>query len=104
MARAWRQYAVLGLLLACAEAYEEGNLTWVFSTLRHPGEVPSAPFTVTPASRTIATGPFAHDEILSINGHAFTAAQQFYEAVYRAHPGDQLQLVLSEPSGRAVEK
>jgi sigma-B regulation protein RsbU (phosphoserine phosphatase) len=104
MARAWRQYAVLAFLFACASWYEAGNLTYVIRAMRHPEQFPSAPFTVTKATRTILTGPLAGDEILAINGQPFTAERQFYEAVYRGHPGDQLHLVLSEPSGTAVER
>jgi sigma-B regulation protein RsbU (phosphoserine phosphatase) len=104
MTRAWRQYTALAFLLACAGAFQAGNLSYVIQAMRHPSEVSSPPFQLVPATRTIATGPLAHDEILSIDGQAFRAAGQFYEAVYRGHPGDRLDLVLSEPSGRAFEQ
>ena len=103
MARAWRLYAVLAVLLACIAAYQAGNLTYVYRAMRHPAEFPSAPFTIAKATRTIETGSLAGDQILAINGRPFTAQDQFYDAVYRALPGDKLRLVLSEPSGTAIE-
>ncbi len=72
--------------------------------MRHPGEVPSKPFALTAATRKIGTGPLYRDEVLSINGRPLTSEKQYDEIVARAHPGDKLLLVLSEPSGRAVEK
>src|SRR5580704_11508148 len=104
MARAWRQYAVLALLFACAASYQTGNLTYLVTVMRHPAEFPSAPFSVMIATRTIGSGPLSGDQILSIDGKPFTSARQYYQTVYDAHPGDELQLVLSEPSGRAIEK
>ncbi len=104
MARAWRQYVVLGLLFICAASYEAGNLTYIFNVLRQPQAFPSRPFQLTSATRKIGTGPLNRDEILSINGRPFTAARQYDDAVYKSHPGDKMHLVLSEPSGRAVEK
>jgi sigma-B regulation protein RsbU (phosphoserine phosphatase) len=104
VAREWRHHAVLILLLVICSLYESGNLSYVFSALRQPKAFPSKPFEITSATRTIGTGPLYRDEILSIDGHPFTAARQYYDAVYKAHPGDKLHLVLSEPSGRAVEK
>ena len=46
----------------------------------------------------------AGDEILALNGRPFTSIRQLDDAVYDAHPGDKLHLVLSEPSGRAIER
>jgi sigma-B regulation protein RsbU (phosphoserine phosphatase) len=102
--RAWRQYTVLGTLLLCATAYEVSNLTYLYSAMRHPADYPSLPFGMTMATRTIASGPLRLDEILSIDGRPFTSSRQYFEAVYRGHPGDKLHLVLSEPSGRAIER
>ena len=104
MARAWRQYAALAVIFVAAALYEAGNLTFIVNAMRHPAQVPSAPFAISTATRRIGTGPLRGDEVLSINGRPFTAYRQFNEAVYRGHPGDQLHLVLSERSGRAVEK
>lgn len=104
MTRAWRQYVVLALLFACAAAYEASNLSYLVSVLRHPADFPSLPFEIMTATRTIGSGPLYRDEILSLNGHPFKAARQFYDAVYRGHPGEKLHLVLSEPSGHAMEK
>ena len=104
MARAWRQYAVLILLLAVCSLYEAGNLTFVFGALRQPKAFPSKPFEVSGATRRIGTGALYGDQILSINGRQFTAESQYNEAVYRSRPGDKLHLLLSEPSGRAIEK
>jgi sigma-B regulation protein RsbU (phosphoserine phosphatase) len=104
MAHAWRQYIVLTLLLVCACAYEASNLTYLASVMRHPADFPSAPFQITNATRAIWTGPLQGDQILSINGRPFKAARQFYDAVYRGHPGDRLHLVLSQPSGLAIEQ
>ena len=56
MARAWRQYAVLILLLAVCSLYEAGNLTFVFGALRQPKAFPSKPFEVSGATRRIGTG------------------------------------------------
>src|SRR3984957_16860033 len=103
MARAWRQYVVLGFLFICAASYETGNLNYIFSVLRQPKAFPSQPFALTTATRKIGSGPFNRDEILSIDGRPFTAARQYSDAVYRAHPGDKIHLMLSEPSGRAIE-
>ncbi len=104
MARAWRQYVVLAFLFICATSYETGSLTYVFSVMRHPAAFPSAPFEITSATRLIGTGPLTGDQILSINGHPFTAFRQFVDTVHQGHPGDKMHLVLSEPSGRAIEK
>jgi len=104
MTSAWRQYVVLALLLVCAGAYQASNLTYLFEVMRHPADFPSLPFEITSATRTIGTGPLHRDEILSIDGRPFKAARQFYDAVYRGHPGDKIHLVLSQPSGVAIEK
>jgi phosphoserine phosphatase RsbU/P len=104
MTNAWRQYAVLTLLLVCAGAYEASNLTYVFDVMRHPADFPARPFEITTATRLIGSGPLYGDEILSIDGHPFTAARQFYDIVYRSRPGTKIHLVLSEPSGRAIEQ
>ena len=104
MVRPWRQYVVLALLFGFAAYFQGGNVAWVFNTMRHAAEVPAAPFNIMNASRTIGSGPLYGDEILSLNGHLFAAKRQYDNAVAQARPGDKLRLVLSEPSGLAVEK
>ena len=104
MARAWRQYAVLTLILVCAAFYEAGLLTDLANRMRHGAEVPSQPFGIQAATRTIGSGPLRGDQILALNGHPFAAARQLDDAIARAHPGDMLHLVLSTPSGLAIEK
>lgn len=104
MTRAWRQYTVLAVLFVFATWYEAGNITYVFRTILHPSEVAAAPFSIRNATRIIGSPPLLGDEILSLNGRPFTAKRQFDETVAKAHPGDKLTLVLSEPSGRAIER
>jgi sigma-B regulation protein RsbU (phosphoserine phosphatase) len=104
MAQAWRQYTVLILVLAAVAAYQTGNLTHLFLQMRHPELFPSQPFPLQIGTRTISGGPLQGDQILSLNGKSFTSERQYDDAVYGGHPGDTLRLLLSEPSGRAVEK
>jgi sigma-B regulation protein RsbU (phosphoserine phosphatase) len=104
MARAWRQYTVLTLILVCAAFYEVGLLTDLTNRMRHGAEIPSGPFGMTAATRTIGVGPFRGDQILAIDGHPFTAERQLNEIVAHSHPGDTVHVVLSTPSGFAIEK
>jgi hypothetical protein len=104
MARAWRQYAVLTLIFICAAFYEAGLLTDLANRMRHGAEISSEPFGVTAATRTIASGPFRDDQILAIDGRPFTAERQLDEIVARSHPGDTVHVVLSTPSGLAIEQ
>ncbi|HVY91623.1 MAG TPA: hypothetical protein VHA14_02700, partial [Bryobacteraceae bacterium] len=97
------QHTILALLLLAAASYEGGTIAWVAKALIHPKDVPSAPFTLQNATRTIADGPLSGDQILSINGQPFTAKRQFDDAVFLAAPGTKIRLVLSEPSGHAME-
>jgi sigma-B regulation protein RsbU (phosphoserine phosphatase) len=104
MTRLWRQYALLVLIFAWAAFFEGGNIAYVFRTIAHPADVPAAPFSIMNATRTIGSGPFFGDEILSLNGHPFTAKRQYDDIVSKARPGDQLKLVLTERTGRTVER
>jgi len=104
MARAWRQYAVLSLILLCALLYEWGLLSDLVQRFRHGADMPSSPFTLQAATRTIGSGPLFGDQILAINGHAFTAERQLDDAVERAHPGDKLHLTLRKAPSPPFEK
>ncbi len=104
MARAWRQYAVLTLIFVCAAFYEVGLLTDLTNRMRHGAETPSQPFGIQAATRTIGSGPLRGDQILALNGHPFSAARQLDEVIAHSHPGDTVHLVLSTPSGLAIEK
>ncbi len=103
MVTARRQYTVLALLLVFAAVYEGGFLMDLYQRMVHGAEVPSNPISLQIATRKIGAGPLRGDEILAINGHPFTAKRQLDDAVKRAHPGDKLHLVLSQPSGQAIE-
>ncbi|HVV47435.1 MAG TPA: hypothetical protein VHC72_19630, partial [Bryobacteraceae bacterium] len=104
MSGAWRQYTVLVLFLMAAIFQEGKNFSWAGHVLTNAEAVPAAPFTIQTGTRTISNGPLAGDQILALNGHPFTAKRQYDDAVFRAHPGDPIHLVVSEPSGRATEK
>ena len=104
MTRAWRQYAVLTLILVCAAFYEYGLLSDLANRMRHGAEIASEPFAITAAKRTIGTGPLRGDQILALNGHPFTAEKQLDEIIARSRPGDTVHVVLSTPSGLAIEK
>ncbi len=104
MDRAWRQYSILLFVFLCAAVYNAGNIRYVLHSLRYPSAVAEAPFTLQNATRLVGSGALWNDEILSINGKPFTAKDQYQRAVALARPGDKLVLVLSEPSGRAIER
>ena len=104
MTHAWRQYSALALLLIFAAFFAGGNVVYIFSTMRHPAEVPAAPFSIMNATRAIGSGPLYGDQILSINGRPFTAKRQFDDIVAHSRPGDKMQLVLRVPSGRVAEQ
>lgn len=99
----WR-YSVLGILLSIAASYQAGSLAYVAKAMQHPEQVPATPFALKRATRTIGTGPLFGDQILAMNGRPLTGVNQYTELVAHSHPGDKIHLVLSEPSGRAVEK
>jgi sigma-B regulation protein RsbU (phosphoserine phosphatase) len=103
MPHAWKQYGILAVLFCWALFYQVGNISYIVRILLHADGVPSAPFTIRNATRTIGSGPLLGDEILSLNGRPLMSKTQFDDAVARAHPGDRLRLVLSQPSGRAIE-
>ncbi len=105
MARTQRQYWALLILLICALAYEGGFLRDLVKVLRDPAAVPSPPFSVQIGTRTIGSGgPLWRHQILSLNGRPFTAENQLRDAVANSKPGDKLHLVLSAPSGNAIER
>lgn len=97
------QYTVLALLLLVAATYETGFLKDLIRRWLHGADVPSAPFSLQVATRTIGSGPLRGDQILSLNGRPFSASRQLDEAIAQSHPGDKLHLVLSQPSGTARE-
>ena len=97
------QYTILALLLLFAGVYETGFLKDMVRRMFHGDDVPSAPFSLQNATRTIGSGPLRGDQILSLNGRPFSASRQLSEAIAQSHPGDKLHLVLSLPSGSAVE-
>ena len=103
MSGARLQYAILALLLLFAGVYEAGFLKDLVRRMFHGADVPSAPFTLQTATRTIGSGPLRGDQILSLNGRPFSASRQLSDAIAQSHPGDKLHLVLSQPSGRALE-
>jgi len=104
MTRPTRQYAALTLLLLWAAWYNTGNIGYLIHAIRYPSTIATAPFSIMNATRTIGSGPLRLDQILALNGRPFTAKRQYDAAVAYAHPGDTLTVVLSEPSGRAIEK
>ncbi len=104
MTRPWRQYLILSLILAYAAFYQVGSITYVIDVIRQPEAYPSAPFELQMATRTIGSGPLRGDQVLSINGRPFTGAWQLTDVINRSRPGDRLSVLLSEPSGRAIEK
>jgi sigma-B regulation protein RsbU (phosphoserine phosphatase) len=97
------QYTILALLLLFAGAYEAGFLKDLVRRMLHGADVPSAPFSVQIGTRNVGSGPFRGDQILSLNGRPFSASRQLSEAIAQSHPGDKLHLVLSQPSGTALE-
>ncbi|HEY4087817.1 MAG TPA: SpoIIE family protein phosphatase [Bryobacteraceae bacterium] len=97
------QYTILALLLLFAGVYETGFLKDLVRRMLHGADVPSAPFTVQMATRTIGSGPLRGDQILALNGRPFSASRQLSDTLAQSHPGDKLRLVLSQPSGRALE-
>jgi len=97
------QYTILALLLLFAGTYETGFVKDLVRRVFHGADIPAAPFAVEWATRTIGSGPLSGDQILSLNGRPFSADRQFSETIAQSHPGDKLNLVLSQPSGRAVE-
>src|SRR3569833_2599056 len=103
MSGARLQFFFLALLLLFAGVYEAGFLKDQVRRMFHGADVPSAPFTLQTATRTIGSGPLRGDQILSLNGRPFSASRQLSDAIAQSHPGDKLHVVLSEPSGRALE-
>jgi sigma-B regulation protein RsbU (phosphoserine phosphatase) len=104
MPREIRQYVVVTLLLAIA-GFVHGDLMWnQIRVLLHPDQFPAAPFSITVASRTVSGGQFAGDQILAMGGRPLNSAKEFTGAVEASQPGDKLQLTLSEPDGRAIER
>lgn len=103
MSGARLQYAVLVVFLLIAAFHAGGNIAWVTKALLHPETVPSAPFSIRNGTRVIGNGPLRGDQILSIDGKPFAAKQQYDDAVFLRRPNGTIHLVLSEPSGRAVE-
>lgn len=97
------QYTILALLLLFAGVYETGFLKDLVRRMLHGPDVPSAPFALQMATRTIGSGPLRGDQILALNGRPFSASRQLSEAIAQSHPGDKLRLVLSQPSGSALE-
>jgi sigma-B regulation protein RsbU (phosphoserine phosphatase) len=97
------RYTVLALLLLLAGIYEAGFLKDLARRIFHGADIPSAPFSLITATRTIGSGPLQGAEILSLNGRPFSAKRQLDEAIAAARPGDKLRLVISEPSGTAME-
>jgi len=81
MSGARLQYAILALLLLFAGTYETGFVKDLVHRLFHGAEIPSAPFTIQTATRTIGSGPLQGDQILSLNGRPFSSARQWSEAV-----------------------
>ncbi|HWE51706.1 MAG TPA: SpoIIE family protein phosphatase [Bryobacteraceae bacterium] len=104
MPREIRQYVLVTLLLAVA-GFVHGDLMWnQIRLLLHPDQFPAAPFTITVATRTIAGGPFAGDQILALDGRPLNSVLQFTDAVDASRPGDTIHLTLSRPDGRAFDR
>ncbi|HVW08496.1 MAG TPA: hypothetical protein VHC90_07940, partial [Bryobacteraceae bacterium] len=97
------QYTILALLVVFAGAYETGFVKDLARRWLHGADEPSVPFSLQTATRTIGSGPLQGDQILSLNGRPFSADRQLDDAIDQAHPGDRLHLVLSQPSGKAIE-
>ena len=104
MPSALRQYAALVVLFAAAVFMQTGNTGRLIQLLRHGDSLPAEPFTLSPATRTIATGPFRGDELLAIEGHPFSSVSQYAKAVEAKRPGETVKFTLSEPGGRATER
>ena len=104
MPREIRQYIVVTFLLAIA-GFVHGDLMWSqIRLLLHPDQFPAAPFSITVASRTISGGQFAGDQILAMAGRPLNSAKEFSDAIEASRPGNTLELTLSEPDGRAIER
>ena len=67
------QYAILALLLLFAGVYEAGFLKDLVRRMFHGADVPSSPFTLQMATRTIGSGPLRGDQILSLNGRTISS-------------------------------
>ncbi|HEU5021761.1 MAG TPA: SpoIIE family protein phosphatase, partial [Bryobacteraceae bacterium] len=86
-----------------AGIYETGFVKDLIRRMFHGSQAPAAPFVIETASRTIGSGPLRGDEILSLNGRPFSSARQFSDAIAQSRPGGRLRLVVSQPSGSAME-
>lgn len=104
MPSAVRQYAALFVLFAAAVFVQAGNTRRLIQLVWRGNTLPAEPFTLSPATRTITTGPFSGDELLAIEGHPFSSARQYTDAVQAKRPGETIKVILSEPGGRAREQ
>ncbi|HKD08399.1 MAG TPA: SpoIIE family protein phosphatase [Bryobacteraceae bacterium] len=104
MPRALPRYALLAALIVAAIYVRGSDMLDLIESLRHGASIPQAPLTLSAATRTIAYGEYAGDQILAMDGKPFNAAQQLAEAIHNHKPGDQMALTLSLPSGLAVER
>ncbi len=104
MPSATRQYIVLAALFVCA-CLHQGAETWNFlHKLTKSGDVVAEPFSIQVATATIGSGELRGDRVLAIDGYPFTAYEQWIRILESGHPGDHVRLLLSKPSGQAVER
>ncbi len=103
MPRHTPQYILLAVILTCAIWMRGSAALDTLHTLTDPSAIPTRPFPIRIATRTIGSGPWLNHEVLAIDGKVLHSVRQYDEAVQSKHPGDSLTLTLSAPDGHALE-
>lgn len=102
--RAIPQYVLLALVLAPAIWIQAGYTSHLVALLQHAPDMPGLPFQVQAASRQIGTGPFRNYQVLALEGKPFNSPRELEDKVAAMRPGEPITVLMSEPTGQAVEK
>jgi sigma-B regulation protein RsbU (phosphoserine phosphatase) len=103
MPRHTPQYILLAVILSCALWMRGYAALDTLKTLSDLSAVPTRPFTLKIATRTIDSGPWSGYQVLAVNGKVLRSVRQFEQVIHSKHPGGSVTLTLSAPDGHALE-